>query len=82
MDLMALAAVVFGKAILSILPLPVFGLFGFLKWKRHYGPESSMIGYYLRYTSGKRATDDPWPIFTIKMVVFLIWFMVVTPLVA
>jgi hypothetical protein len=79
---MTLAAVFFGKAILCTLPLLVFGLLGFLKWRHHYGPGSSIFGYYLRYLSGKRATDDPWPTFELKGVFFLIWFVLFTSLLA
>ena len=79
---MTLAALLLGKVILFTLPMLVFGLFGFLKWRRHYGSGSSIFGYYLRYINGKRATDDPWPIALLKMVVFVIWFMLFTLLAA
>lgn len=77
----ALAALFIGKAILCTLPMFVFGFFGFLKWRKHYGPGNSIFGYYLRYMNGKRATDDPWPTSLLKMAVFLVWFMIFTTLV-
>jgi hypothetical protein len=78
---MVLAVLFFGKAMLCVLPMLVFGLFGFLKWRHHYGLGSSIFGYYFRYLSGKRATDDPWPTYAFKGIIFLIWFMLFTPLV-
>lgn len=61
-------------------PLLVFGFFGYRRWKRHYRSENSVLGYYLRYATGRRETDDPWPVYGLKIGVFLIWIVVVTSL--
>ena len=65
---------------LAILPIPIFGFFGFRRWKAHYGGDSSLSEYFWRYVNGKRATDDPWPVFALKVAVFVSWFMLVTSL--
>lgn len=73
-----LAAITFvGWVILLLLPLMVFGFFGFQKWKRHYPADNSVFSYFLRYISGKTATDDRWQVYSIKVGAFLVWFMIV-----
>ena len=66
-----------GWIALLLLPLTVFGAFGFQKWKRHYGADSTVSGYFLRYVSRKTATDDPWKVYALKIGVFLGWIMFV-----
>jgi len=68
------------KLILLILPLIVFGYFGFRKWRDHYG-EGTVFGYYARYMTGKRATDDPFPVYAIKIACFLVWFILLSQLI-
>ena len=63
-----------------LLPLAVFGVFGFQKWKRYYGADSTVSGYFFRYVSGKTATDDPWKVYVLKIGIFLGWIIVVTSL--
>ena len=70
--------VFFGYIAVLLAPLMVFGVLGFRKWKRHYGADGTVSGYFFRYVSGKRATDDPWRVYALKMGVFLSWFIVVT----
>ncbi|WP_295533925.1 hypothetical protein [uncultured Thioclava sp.] len=61
-----------------LLPLMGFGVLGFQKWKRHYGADSTVSGYFFRYVTGKTATDDPWKVYALKIGVFLGWIIVVT----
>ncbi|PRY79030.1 hypothetical protein CLV80_103362 [Yoonia maritima] len=67
-----------GLVIFYTSPLIIFGVLGFIKWKRHYGKDHSILGYYFRYATGKQVTDDPWPICVTKLCVFLLWSMLVT----
>ena len=63
-----------------LLPLMVFGVLGYQKWKRYYGVDSSVSGYFFRYVSGKTVTDDPWKVYALKVGVFLSWIMIVNSL--
>jgi len=58
------------KVLVVIAPLSLFCIFGFSKWKKHYGG-GTWLGYVYRYGSGKRATDDSAGVFAAKVVFFL-----------
>ena len=67
-------ATVFG-ILVAIAPMAVITACNFRRWRRHYGMDHTIIGYYFRYLTNKRATDDWWPVFMLKASAWLIWFM-------
>lgn len=50
--------------------------FGYRKWRKHYGDEHGLLGYWLRYATGKRATEDPFAFAVLKMLLMLIWALI------
>jgi hypothetical protein len=68
------------KLVIVLLPFIVFPAQGFLRWRKHYGPEYGVLAYYLRYVRGMMATEDPVHIKASKIVLCLAWFVLTTSL--
>jgi hypothetical protein len=67
------------KIFIVTLPLMIYFLLGFTKWRKHYGT-GSPVRYFFRYVTQERATDDKLPAHAIKIAVFLGWFVISTSL--
>lgn len=60
-------------AFVSSLPLVVLMSLGYRRWRKHYGKEHGLLGYYLRYMTARTATEDPFALGVLKMLVILVW---------
>ena len=75
---MEILVFVFKLAVL-LLPLVLVGFFGFWKWRKHYGG-GTILGYFSRYVIKKRDTDDEFPVYALKVGLFLAWIMFSAPI--
>lgn len=62
------------KVIIAFLPIIIFEITGYRRWKRHYG-EGSYLWYYFRYAGVKQGTEDHPIEGCLKMVFSIVWLM-------
>jgi hypothetical protein len=64
------------RVLIAVLPCVVIVIINFRRWKRHYGSGSTIVGYYFRYLTRKRATDDSQLVFLLKGAFCILWLSV------
>ena len=62
------------KMIIAFLPIIIFEITGYRRWKRYYG-EGSYLRYYFRYGGVRQGTEDHPIEGCLKMAFTIVWLM-------
>jgi hypothetical protein len=63
--------------LIAMVPLSVVIFLNYRRWQKQYGPNATLISYYFRYMTAKKATDDTMVVYIAKSAFCVVWAVMV-----